>query len=68
MTLEEVALVASVLGLAFWRNQWFLNIMAGMIAISFGIRWGETYLVEGIGIAAIGAYFLIATARDLIRR
>lgn len=68
MTLEEVALVATVLGLAFWRNHWFLNIMAGMVAISFGIRWGETYLVEGIAIAAIGTYFLVNTARDLLRR
>lgn len=71
--MDELLIVAALfVALAFWQRSTFMQIIAGTVAVGFGIYWltaGATfiYVMEGVGSIAIGLYMLIDVAIDLFK-
>lgn len=58
----------TVLGIALWRREGFLYLMAAPVSITFGWYWaGEQNLIAGIGFSAIGAYCIYLAVRQYLR-
>lgn len=65
--MSEILAVALALVLAFYTKRVFLLLMAGGIAIAFGLGWTQqgsepAYLIEGFLFAFIGIYCIFEAA------
>ena len=73
LTIGLIFVTAAIVGLAFWKEDHFLHIVASMVAIGFGAWWistnsGFIYIIEGMVVVAIGLYMIFSTAISLMRR
>ena len=68
-----LAIVALIVALAFWRRgNHFLALVAGPVAMGFGVHLiatydGFIYIMSGIACIGIGLYLLIDTGVDLLK-
>lgn len=68
----QLVLVALILGLAFWKRDAFLYLIASPAAVSYGFEYTHNFttnlqLITGIVVAIIGAYCLWLGIDHLIR-
>lgn len=54
-------------GLAFWRKDPVVNILAGVVAFFTGLGWLSSYLVLSLSLMALGSYFWGITIMGLLR-
>lgn len=71
--MELIIVTIALVALAFWQRSSFLQIVAGVVAIGFGLYWitedpSFIYLMEGIAFVGTGIYMLIMVGADLLGR
>lgn len=68
----QLAIVATLGGLAFWRRHFFLYILAGAAAMSWGIYYAgqgdQVYLALGITVVVAGLFMIYRSAMILLGR
>lgn len=58
----------AIVGLAMWRREAFLYIMAIPVAVAFGWYWAGTYdMIAGIVFSAIGGYCIYLAVMRFVR-
>lgn len=72
-TVGLILLTSLIVGLAFWRGDYYLYIVGSIAAIGFGAYWissnsGFAYVIVGMVAVAIGLYMIYSTAISLMRR
>jgi hypothetical protein len=64
--------VVFLVALAFWKESNFLHVIAGLVAIGFGIYWINLdadwiHVIEAMAAIAVGLYMMLTTAIDLFK-
>lgn len=71
--MELIIVVIALVALAFWQRSNFLSIVAGIVAVGFGVYWsvstaGFVYIMSGVASVAVGIYMLITSGTDLLNK
>ena len=70
--MELIVVTLALVGLAWWQKIDFLHIIAGVVAVGFGVWWidqnsGFIYIIEGVVAVVIGFYMMINSAVRMVK-
>lgn len=68
----SLLIAAALVAVAFWQRSNFLQILAGFVAIGFGIYWitvdpNFLYVIEAVAVVGVGLYMMLMVGVDYLK-